>query len=331
MRSGGPFFAVPLVDYAHKLCIPSSTYGRPPAASKNASLPASALLPSILHESDVEAVSELLCECLGSGEIFLPPLASSSSSSSSTSGGGFSEFERSLLEPPLDVWNAFARSANRYETSLGIRVRCKDRLKFDNTAAAATATAAPAPPGKDEGGTDGGGGGGSGGGALPSFSTDGVLSAAYEPIFSLSGRRSIVLVLPDGESDDGSSSSSSSSSFAATAELALQPRDGQLPTNFPNLFERSDDGQEGEEDEGGEGGSMGSGMMGSSGSGSGSSNRNMNSAPPPQFSPYICNVAVSPKWRRLGLGMHLVRLCEQLAARQWGECVYCLIRGSVSE
>ena len=86
-----------------------------------------------------------------------------------------------------------------------------------------------------------------------------------------------------------------------------------------------------EEDEGGEGGSMGSGMMGSSGSGSGSSNRNMNSAPPPQFSPYICNVAVSPKWRRLGLGMHLVRLCEQLAARQWGECVYCLIRGSVSE
>ena len=70
-----------------------------------------------------------------------------------------------------------------------------------------------------------------------------------------------------------------------SAELALQPCDGQLPSNFPSL--------------------LGAG------------------AAPIELFPYLCNVAVTPAARRRGVAQRLVEICEEVAVRHWEyECMY---------
>ena len=163
--------------------------------------------------------------CLGSGEIFL--------------GDSFEGFERAIFGGILGGWNAFARAANKFETALGLRVRCRDRLQFSAGAAS-----------------------GMGG-----------------PKFGVLGGASLVVVMRDR----------GTGALVAAAELALQPPDGALPSNFPSPWG---------------GGNMG-GDTGGSCFG---------------LYPYLCNVAVAPSARRRGLGGRLCRLCEQLAKEQWG-CV----------
>ena len=67
---------------------------------------------------------------------------------------------------------------------------------------------------------------------------------------------------------------SSSGKIVAAAELSSQPPDGQLPTNFPELYVRPR-GQ--------------------------------------AFLPYLCNVAVDKGVRRRGIARRLVFLCEQIS------------------
>lgn len=71
--------------------------------------------------------------------------------------------------------------------------------------------------------------------------------------------------------------------MVGAAELALQPCDGQLPTNFPNLpFTAA-----------------------------------ATAAGKVKVFPYLCNVAVAPSARRRGVAKRLVEICEEIAARQW--------------
>ena len=303
-RPPPPPHAVPLVDYAQKLCVPSSLFGRPPAAGgMNATTSDDApLLPALLHESDVNRLSVLLCDCLGSGEVFLPE-----------DGGDFTKAEQVLLRAMLGAWNAFARSASRYETALGIRVRCKDRLKFDEARRRGGHPRRDAP--RNEEGEGAAGGGEPAMMAMTVGGADGLLDGAYEPDFGLRGRRSLVLVMEDDAGE-----------FVASAELALQPRDGQLPTNFPSLFGGGDDDTD--DDNGDERrGAAGRAVFAAKKGGDldavveeeEEEEEGMNAdGQPALYYPYICNVAVAPEWRRRGLALHLVRLCEQLAARQWG-------------
>ena len=67
------------------------------------------------------------------------------------------------------------------------------------------------------------------------------------------------------------------------AEVALQPCDGQLPTNFPNLPFTS--------------AATAAGKV--------------------KVFPYLCNVAVAPAARRRGVAKRLLEICEEIAARQW--------------
>jgi len=278
----GKVFAAPLADYSSLVKISPSLVEpyRPPGM-------AGGIEPCLLEVSDVDRVSALLVECLGSGEMFL--------------GGGegdaqFSGFERKLLQAPVGVWNAYARSANRFETSLGLRVRSGDRLDEFS----------PTPIEK-------------------SFGPLSIEVTPALPSFDLMGRASLVLVMlakPNSKMNEGDFSSSNDivGSFYSTAydsdsggdeeggeggkedfvlvgaaELAMQPPDGVLPSNFPQLFE-------------------GLGLV--------DSRRSQEEIElPPLCCPYICNVAVSPGWRRRGVGTRLVELCEAFAKDQWGQDV----------
>lgn len=73
------------------------------------------------------------------------------------------------------------------------------------------------------------------------------------------------------------------------AELALQPCDGQLPTNLPNLpFTAA---------------AMAAANV--------------------EVFPYLCNLAVDPAARRRGVAKRLVQICEEIALRQWDhDCMY---------
>jgi ribosomal protein S18 acetylase RimI-like enzyme len=72
------------------------------------------------------------------------------------------------------------------------------------------------------------------------------------------------------------------------AELALQPCDGELPTNFNLPFTAA-----------------------------------ATAAGSVECFPYLCNLAVAPAARRRGVAKRLVRICEEIAMRQWDhDCMY---------
>jgi hypothetical protein len=71
----------------------------------------------LLHDDDVENISELLVKCLGFGEIIIED-------------ANFARFETKLLKHPVALWNNFAKFMSTAETSLGLRSRATSRLQY---------------------------------------------------------------------------------------------------------------------------------------------------------------------------------------------------------
>ena len=68
----------------------------------------------IAHRNDIPRCAALLVDCWGAGEIELVQES-------------FSDLELRLLGVPVGAWNELLRSFARFETELGLKVRCFDK------------------------------------------------------------------------------------------------------------------------------------------------------------------------------------------------------------
>jgi ribosomal protein S18 acetylase RimI-like enzyme len=253
-------------------------------------------VPCLAELGDIEAISALFAECLGSSQIVLP-----------TGAGALSDAELRVVAPLVAAWNGFASAATRTETKIGLRLRGGDRLWC----------LAPGGDSFEAFGTGIVGGGSAktsafravavGVGDNAGSGTEATFGRRGQCALGPRGRQSALLVLVDAYTGR----------IAAGAELALEPLDGSLPSNFRGLLQLGRGDGFGAESGGyafiglGDGGWGGGSARGDDGGGGGLSAAG-------GFQPYLCNVAVAPGARRRGLGRRLVALAEHVARAHWG-------------